>query len=443
MTDFQHKRGTSTDHENYIGAKGEVTYNTDTNRLHVHDGVTGGGHAMALLSDAQGYQTLITDFEGDLSAWGGDTGSFTLATSPVKNAIQSLEGDGTAVGIASTSGLNTYPADGERHRIYTRLPADGRNLYTFFAQSETKRPDGYEVFFDEYTSAIELNLRSGGATTTLQSSTTTIPTGEWIYADITPDVGANTQLDVVVYDASGTQLASLTHDTSGDSASFTTGGVGCLSNNGGTSGASWFDYFGIPNGTGSSGGGGSTLVDSFEDQSISEYAGDTGSYTTVTSPVKDGTYALQGAGSGTGIGSTSGLNAYPSTGDTFRVYTQQPSDGRSLFTWCAQSAGATPDGYEVFFDVHNSNFELRRRAAGSPTTLESANATIETGAWVYAEITHTTGNDITVELFDSTATSVVTLPTHTDTTYTSGGIAFLSNTDTSVSDIYWDYVGIV
>lgn len=41
---LQHRRGTTTQHSSFVGEIGEFTYNTDTHSIHVHDGVTAGGH---------------------------------------------------------------------------------------------------------------------------------------------------------------------------------------------------------------------------------------------------------------------------------------------------------------------------------------------------------------------------------------------------------------
>lgn len=41
---LQLRRGTTAQHSTFTGAIGEVTVNTDNNKLIVHDGVTAGGH---------------------------------------------------------------------------------------------------------------------------------------------------------------------------------------------------------------------------------------------------------------------------------------------------------------------------------------------------------------------------------------------------------------
>lgn len=50
-TQVQFRRGTSADHAAFTGAQGEVTVNTTTGRLHVHDGITPGGQPTALIAD--------------------------------------------------------------------------------------------------------------------------------------------------------------------------------------------------------------------------------------------------------------------------------------------------------------------------------------------------------------------------------------------------------
>lgn len=44
---LQHRRGTATEHSNFVGAEGEFTYDTSEKRIVAHDGVTKGGIPMA------------------------------------------------------------------------------------------------------------------------------------------------------------------------------------------------------------------------------------------------------------------------------------------------------------------------------------------------------------------------------------------------------------
>jgi hypothetical protein len=46
-TQVQFRRGTSAQHQTFIGAEGEITVDTDKNTAVVHDGVRAGGHQLA------------------------------------------------------------------------------------------------------------------------------------------------------------------------------------------------------------------------------------------------------------------------------------------------------------------------------------------------------------------------------------------------------------
>lgn len=48
---IQIRRGTAAEHENFIGAVGEITMDTTTNTLRVHDGKTAGGTCLARVQD--------------------------------------------------------------------------------------------------------------------------------------------------------------------------------------------------------------------------------------------------------------------------------------------------------------------------------------------------------------------------------------------------------
>jgi hypothetical protein len=51
-TTLKLRRGNATDHATFVGASGEVTVDTDSNGLHVHDGATPGGNVLAMASFA-------------------------------------------------------------------------------------------------------------------------------------------------------------------------------------------------------------------------------------------------------------------------------------------------------------------------------------------------------------------------------------------------------
>ncbi len=198
-------------------------------------------------------------------------------------------------------------------------------------------------------------------------------------------------------------------------------------------GSQWVQIF--PSG----GGGSGTLVDSYEDQNLSEYGGDTSPWSFVTSPgVTDGSYALQNDDVGV-IQSTSGLNAYPSQGDTVRHDHHITESGAALgFLLFTQDETSTPNGYMIRPSDASDAFQIYRVDDGSFTLLdEDTSVTFSQGDQLEIDVTPTTdGVDATCSRSGSQIASVST----TDTTYTSGGIGWRSGGATASTV---DYVRIV
>ena len=57
----QFRRGTTAEHTTFTGAQGEITYDTETNQLVLHDGVTPGGHRIPLITDVPTDLSQLTD----------------------------------------------------------------------------------------------------------------------------------------------------------------------------------------------------------------------------------------------------------------------------------------------------------------------------------------------------------------------------------------------
>ena len=56
---LQHRRGTSSEHANFTGAAGEITFDTTNKRLVAHDGSTKGGISMAKVSELESAKTEL------------------------------------------------------------------------------------------------------------------------------------------------------------------------------------------------------------------------------------------------------------------------------------------------------------------------------------------------------------------------------------------------
>lgn len=61
-TQVQFRRGSSTQHNTFIGAAGEVTVDTTTYQLHVHDGTNAGGYSTALATNGALTNPTITNY---------------------------------------------------------------------------------------------------------------------------------------------------------------------------------------------------------------------------------------------------------------------------------------------------------------------------------------------------------------------------------------------
>ena len=180
------------------------------------------------------------------------------------------------------------------------------------------------------------------------------------------------------------------------------------------------------------------IVDDFNDGDISEYNGDTGRYTTGTNTVYEGTHSLEMGLSDSGseeIYSTSGLDNYPSQGDTFqtRIY-QNVSNGSVGFMWGLQDSN---NYYRIDKDDSNNETQLEKYSGGSGNTLDTISNSGPLDSWEKLTVDWGTDGSMTVDVSYSSSTL-----TATDTEYTSGGIGWrvssspLNNNTDAYADLY-------
>jgi hypothetical protein len=196
-----------------------------------------------------------------------------------------------------------------------------------------------------------------------------------------------------------------------------------------------------------------SVVDNFEDNDISEYGGDTGNFAAkaegnVSVSAQNGTTVLEGDspdGSFYGISSTSGLNAYPSQGDTFRCWVYLPNDSgvRTRIYYGTQSETNLPNRYMPSLDDDVDEFQLQLQDDSGFSIIASTSHTFSLGAWYEVEVDWGSSDTHTVRLLDDTGTELEKIST-TDTTYTSGGIGFQHNPlSNSSSTAFFDYYRIL
>lgn len=186
---------------------------------------------------------------------------------------------------------------------------------------------------------------------------------------------------------------------------------------------------------------GVSVVDSFEDQNISEYGGDTGQFTTDNTRAQDGSWSLfldEHQSSNPGISSTSGLDNYPSQGDTFKGWVYQVSASgtggwsnlRYWVRWATQSETWDADGYVLDINGQDDNLDIIVRNNGSNSTVSSNSSFSDSwsnyeDSWIEWEVTWGTDNSIDCTVYDSGGTTIASV-SGSDNTFTSqGGVGYI------------------
>lgn len=215
--------------------------------------------------------TTDSDFEaGTLTNMTVSNGNISLEenSSSSDNVLEG-ESDGTFKFIISTSGLSNYPSQGDTVTYSQNATGIANSQFWFGVQDSNNH---YRVILDNYNNEVRLLKLDGGSASTLDTASLSISgtynvTIDW-QSTITIDVSQGGNVEATVSDSDST---------------YTSGGIGFAVNGIGGKTARWDDIESNGN-----------TVDSFSDDAISEYSGDTGQYTVVTETTVSGTGADSG-----------------------------------------------------------------------------------------------------------------------------------------------------
>jgi len=173
------------------------------------------------------------------------------------------------------------------------------------------------------------------------------------------------------------------------------------------------------------------MLDSFEDQDMTEYTqndGDSGDYGFVTGDgASDGTYALSNDGDSNHV-EFIGDGSFPvafEQGDTLR-YTVHPATTsdttRMVIYFACQSANLAPECYKIRTDFNEPDFSLRYWDGSSATGIATSVPTFNAGNTYWIQTDWNTDGSMEGRLYngDPENTSPATTINGSDTTLSSG-----------------------
>lgn len=407
---------------------------------------------------------IIDDFEsGNLNAYPKENKGFQVVTGSSTEAMNGsayLYNDGvdqetSIIVSAPGDGLNRYFSKGDiaRMGVYGGTGNEVKRMMLFGVGDPPDWDKCYAARLYDNGSSVEIQIRrhDGPSTrTTLATTSVNYPSGStWHEIRVAWDDGnlggSDNDINVsFISDALGSPSTE-GQVTANDSTYADRSGVGVWSQN--TVEAEMrFDWFRYD--TSALPGKLVTIVDSFEDQDLTEYTGmeasDDGK-SFVQSPVFDGTYALEITSFESLAYSTSGLNAYPSKGQKFNFYIRvDTSNGRPQQIFGLEDSS---NYYLVDLDYPDGSFRLKKNDGGSLSTLtEDTNVSYTLGQWYKVHVEWDDGtlggsdNDIRVDLVDTTGPSTDSSLSNNDSSHAnSDGVGLIAKEHGTDCKQYFDY----
>lgn len=393
--------------------------------------------------DVQADVYIVDDYEDqDLVEYtdyeeAGGTSDFTISSNQAIEGTYSLliNGHTDYPKILSTSGLNNYPQQGDEFEIwfYPDFTPGSGSADSGFYFGASDLSNHYWISYRGYQDEIRFHVN-----------------GNWIDGVSSPGVTANEWHKFVVQwddgnsfggspgdftidleDNSGNVLATITaNDTTHED-----GGFGFF----GAAESTEYFYWDYPRITYYSPR--TTWVDNFEDNDLSEYGGNTGSYTTQGTTVYEGNYALEA--SSTGIITSDpgdGLANYPSRGDTFQfmVRASQTTSWPQVL-WCMQDNGGDDTleyGYYVALDNDDQNVNVWSYDGNYDRHIRVGIGTSQVDEWLRVYLEHHSDDSMYCEVERMSDNTVLGSGSGTPVNnYSSGDLKFRCRDG---APVYWD-----
>lgn len=415
---------------------------------------TAGGHGWAEIANVTSYadyalvvpegaqstpgtSSEIDTFEdGDLDEYSPDPASLNTVQSATvyegTYALQTEKQDGNREKVVSTNGLPNYPEAGDTWEYWFYMEPNPDNIRhnAYFGHQDSD--NSYWIRADSNADHLRLFRYENASATTVMDVSVALSNyvNEWLRVVV--EWGSSGGFTITLYDRNGTSLASGTAtDTT-----FTAGGVGWQA--AGNTGFEGYAYTDSARVTSEASGRTTGLIDSFEDNDISEYSGDS-VFETTTAKVYAGTYALRAYAPDTtnwDLQSYSGLERYPQAGDTFQMRSHH-NDVQDGITGIKFGLDGSGGGYMAIHEGNNNTLQLRKLDDGTTLGSQSVNYDTYENEWLRIKVEWGSSGTITVTAFDGNGNQIGQV-SGSDSTHTSGGVGYKANTGAS-TDVYLYY----
>ncbi|MFC4553475.1 hypothetical protein [Halorussus sp. GCM10023401] len=348
---------------------------------------------------------VIDSFEdSDLAEYSFDRGSSgaSVVSNPTYGGSSVLEISNDNTEMISTSGLDHYPSAGDVFSSWVRGTGGADDInFTYGVQDHTNR---YFVRVDFANDNLKLYRYENASATLLEKQTSGFTLSEDTWYNVEVDwrkTGAHT---ATLYDCDGGQVAQIT----GTDSTWTSGGIGYDAYLGSSGGTVYFDYVAIHE----------SVLDDFEDGDLSEYSGDTGSFTVQNSTVLEGNQTLKGTSTGSAIAhsvtETTRGNTYAA-----KVMAENGSNGKpALLAAVQDSSSPMQDCYYLEADSVNDQLKLYRQDSGTSNLLSEHSVSIEEET-VYTLVINFQKSFVIGSIKDQSGTVLASMGRH-DTTLTGG-----------------------
>lgn len=365
---------------------------------------------------------VIDSFEdSDLAEYSFDRGSSgaRVVSNPTYGGSSVLEISNDNTEMISTSGLDHYPSAGDVFSSWVRSTGGADDInFTYGVQDHTNR---YFVRVDFANDNLKLYRYENASSTLIEKQTSGFTLSEDTWYNVEVDWRETGAQIVTLYDCDGGQIAQIT----GIDSTWTSGGIGYdayLESSGGTV---YFDYVSIH----------SSVLDDFEDGDLSEYSGDTGSFTVQNSVVLEGNQTLKGTSAGSAIAHND-IETPRGYAYSCSIKIGSGSGAKPALVVGAQDPAAPLDNcYYLSADADNNNLSLNRRDNGSTVLLEQTDAPIEKGT-EYRLVIELAAGTVFGEIQDSSGNPMKAAAEY-DSTYSTGYLGLYLSGD---SQGYFDYL---